>query len=68
MHRCGRHYDDTALMFEVDFGSTVSQTGLTHSGGDGNVRGYGEKFVEVIDCSFMHNKRTPCDVGGEPTV
>ena len=52
------------LLFEVDLGSTVSLTGLTFSGGDGALRVTGDSFVEVIDCTFINNKKTSSDLGG----
>ena len=60
--------DGTVRLLEVDLGSTVLLTGLTFSGGDGAVRVAGQSLVKVIDCSFLHNKRTSSENGGKPAV
>ena len=60
--------DGTVLLFKVDLASNVSLTGLTLSGGDGALRVTGTSFVEFIDCSFTHNKRSSPNEGGGLTV
>ena len=59
--------DGTLLLFQVDLGSNVSLTGLTLSGGDGALEVAGGSFIEMIDCNFMHNKRSS-KVGGVLTL
>ena len=56
--------DGTVVLFEVGFGSRVSLTGLTLSGGDGALRVTEKSLIEVIDCIFMDNNRTSSFAGG----